>query len=145
MATETESLSTVFEQVFDNLRKVSETNIELQQDLFRQWGAHWPGFPHSENLWLERVQRFQKDWAKTLTELVNKHRRVMDEEYRLAIDGLKEAFRAVESTDPQEYRQRCEELCRKSLDLMREAGELQVKETQDALNRWVALAVKGES
>ena len=143
MATETESLSNVFEQVFQNFRKVTETNIELQQDMFRHWGANWPGFPQTENSWLERVQKFQKDWAKTFTDLVNKHRRVMDEEYRLAIDGLKEAFRAVESSDPQELRQRCEELCRKTLDLSREACELQAKETQDALNKWVALAAKG--
>jgi hypothetical protein len=91
------------------------------------------------------VQQFQKDWSKTYTELMNKHRKMLDDQYRIAIDGLKEAFRVVESSDPQEYRDRCENLCRKSVELMREAGELQMKETQEALNRWVALAVKGGS
>jgi len=145
MAAQTESVSNVFEQVFDNLRKTAESNLELQQEFFRQWGANWPGFPQQENAWLERVQKFQKDWSKTYAELINKHRKLLDDQYRMAIDALKEAFHVAESGDPQEYQRRCEELCRKSLELIREAGELQIKETQEALNRWVALAVKSAS
>jgi hypothetical protein len=142
MSTQTESVSNVFEEVFENLRKTSESSLQMQQDFFRQWGAQWPGFPQQENAWMDRVQKFQKDWSKTFTELMNKHRKLLDDQYRTAIDALKEGFRVAESADPQEYRQRCEELCRKSLELIRETGELQVKETQEALNRWVALAVK---
>lgn len=145
MATQTESVSNVFEHVFDNLRKTAESNIEMQQEFFRQWGASWPGFPQQENAWLDRVQKFQKEWSKVYTELMNKHRKLLDDQYRTAIDGLKDAFRVTEAHDPQEYRARCEELCRKSLELMRESGELQMKETQEALNRWIALAVKNAS
>ena len=145
MATQTEPIASVFEQAFDNLRKAAESNIEMQQELFRKWGAAWPGFPQADNVWIDRMQKFQKDWTKTFTELTNKHRKMLDDEYRIAIDGLKEAFGVAECADPQEYRQRCENLCRKSVELMREAGELQMKETQEALNRWAALAVKGSA
>jgi len=143
MTTQTESVSNVLEEVFDNLRKAADANIQMQQEFFRQWGAKWPGFPPTDNAWLDRVQAFQKDWSKTLTELLNKHRKLLDDQYRIAIDGVKEAFRVAESDDPQEYRERCESLCRKAIELVREASELQMKETQEALNRWVALAVKG--
>jgi hypothetical protein len=142
MATQTESPSSVFEQVFDSFRKTAESSVEMQQELFRQWGAGWPGFPQPQNAWAERVQKFQKEWAKTVKELLGKHREILDEQYRLALESLEEAFRVVQSTDPQEYAKRCETLCKKSLDVMREAGELQVKETQEALNKWIGLAVK---
>jgi hypothetical protein len=145
MATQTESPSSVFEQVFDSFRKAAESSVEMQQELFRQWGAGWPGFPQPQNAWLERVQKFQKEWAKTVKELLGKHREILDEQYRLALDSLEEAFRVVQSSDPQEYAKRCEALCKKSLDVMREAGELQVKETQEALNKWMGLAVKAAS
>lgn len=145
MATQVEAVSNAFEQVFDNLRKTAESNMELQQELFRKWGASWPGFPHQENAWVDRVHKFQKEWSKTFTELANKHRKLLDDQYRIAIDSLKEAFRVAEAKNPEDYRARCEDLCRKSLDLLREAGELQIRETQEALNRWVALAVKGAS
>ena len=139
------SVTSLFEQVFDHLRKTAESNIEMQQELFRQWGANWPGFPQQETAWLERAQKFQKDWAKTVKELLSKHRETLDEQYRVVIDSLEEAFRVAQSSDPQEYAKRCESLCRKSLEALREAGEVQVKETQDALNKWVALAVKAAS
>ena len=114
----------------------------MQQELFRQWGANWPGLPQPQNAWVERAQKFQKEWAKTVKELLSKHREVLDEQYGLAFDSLEEAFRVAQSSDPQEYAKRCEALCRKSLEVMREAGELQVKEMQEALNKWIGLASK---
>jgi hypothetical protein len=142
MATQTESPTNVFEQVFDSLRKTVESNVEMQQEMFRQWYSNWPGFPEPQNAWIERAQKFQKDWANTVKEMLAKHREVLDEEYRLAIESLDEAFRLAESSDPQDFAKRCEGLCRKSLKAVREAGELQLKETQEALNKWIGLAVK---
>jgi len=139
------SVTSLFEQAFDHLRKTAESNIEMQQELFRQWSASWPGFPQQETAWLERAQKFQKEWAKTVKELLSKHRETLDEQYRVVIDSLEEAFRVAQSSDPQEYAKRCETLCRKSLEALREVGEVQVKETQDALNKSIALAVKAAS
>jgi hypothetical protein len=142
MTTQTESVTNVFEQTFASLRKAAESNLEMQQELFRQWSADWPGFGQPQNAWLERAQKFQKEWAKTVKDLLGRHREILDEQYRLALDSLDEAFRVAQSTDPQEYAKRCEALCKKSLEIMREAGELQVKETQEALSKWIELAVK---
>jgi hypothetical protein len=142
MATQTESVTNVFKQAFDSLRKTAEANLEMQQELFRQWGASWPGFPQPQNAWVERAQKFQKEWAKTVKELLSKHREILDEQYQLAVDSLDEAFRLAQSSDPQDFAKKCEALCKKSLEVMREAGELQVKETQEALNKWIGLAVK---
>jgi hypothetical protein len=145
MATQTESITNVFEQALDSLRKAAESNIEMQQELFRQWGANWPGLAQPHNAWAERAQKFQKDWAKTVKELLSKHREILDDQYGLALESLDEAFRVAQSSDPQEYAKRCEALCRKTLEVLRNAGELQVKETQEALTKWIALAVKATS
>jgi hypothetical protein len=114
----------------------------MQQELLRQWGAGWPGLAQPQNAWVDRAQKFQKDWAKTVKELLSKHREILDEQYKLTLESLDEAFRVAQSSDPQEYAKRCEALCRKSLEVLRDAGELQVKETQEALSKWIALAVK---
>jgi hypothetical protein len=142
MATETESVTSLFEDVFDNLRKSAEANLEMQQELFRQWGSQWPGLPQPQTAWVERAQKLQKDWAKTVKEVLTKHREVLDEQYQLALDSLEEAFRVGQSTDPQEFAKRCETLCRKSLEVLRDAAELQAKETQDAFTKWVDLVTK---
>lgn len=142
MATQTEPVTDLFEQVFDQVRKTAEANIEMQQELFRQWGAKWPGFPEPQSAWVERAQKFQKEWTKTVKELLYKHRETLDEQYRLAIESLEEAFRVAQSSDPQEYARRCESLCRKSLEALRDVGDTQMKETQEALNKWVALMAR---
>ena len=36
----------MFDQVFDNFRKATETTLQAQQDLFRQWMSQWPIAPH---------------------------------------------------------------------------------------------------
>src|SRR6478735_7076854 len=128
MTAQTESAQTLFEQVFDNLRKTGGSQLEMQQELFRQWGANWPGFPKPQTAWVEQVQKFQKGWAKTVKELLSKHREVLDEQYGLALESMEEAFKVAQSSDPEEYAKRCESLCRKSLEVMREVGELQAKE-----------------
>jgi hypothetical protein len=142
MATETKSVTGLFEEVFDNLRKTAEANLEMQQELFRKWTANWTGFPQPQNAWVERAQRLQKDWAKTVKEVLVKHREVLDEQYRLALDSLEEAFRVVQSTDPQEFAKRCEVLCRKTIEVMRDTTELQAKEIQEAFAKWIDLTTK---
>lgn len=142
MTTASESATGLFEQAFDNLRKAAETNAEMQQELFRKWNSNWPGFPQPQSAWLERVQKFQKSWATTVKEVLTRHRESLDEQYGLAMESLDEAFRIAQSSDPQECAKNCEALCRKSLDILREAGDLQLKELQDVFNKWTELASK---
>lgn len=142
MTTETESVTGLFEQAFDNVRKAAESNVEMQQEMFRKWNTSWPGFPQPQTAWVERLQKFQKAWAKTAKELLSRHREVLDEQYGLAQQSLEEAFKLAQASDPEEGGKRCEALCRKSLEVLRETGELHVKELQDALNKWAELAAK---
>lgn len=145
MATETQSVTGVFEQAFDNLKKAAEANVEMQQEMFRKWTSGWPGFPQPQSAWLERIQKFQKEWGKTVKDVLTRHREVLDEQYSLAMESLEEAFKVAQSSDPQEWAKRCEKLCRKSLDVMREVSETQAKELQDALSKWAELASKSAS
>ena len=57
-------------------------------------------------------------------------------------ESLDEAIKVAQSTDPQECAKRCEKLCRKALDVLRESAELQAKELQDAFTKWSELAGK---
>lgn len=142
MTTETASVQSVFDQVFDNLRKTAESQIEMQQEMLRQWATNWPGLPQTQNTWLERMQKFQATWGKTVKDLLKKHRDVLNEQYDLAAESLEEAFQIAQSSDPEDFAKRCEGLCRKSLDVLREAGELQAKQLQETLGKWTELAAK---
>jgi tetratricopeptide (TPR) repeat protein len=142
MTTQTAPVSGLFDQAIENLRKLAESNIEMQQEMFSKWNTNWPGIPQPQGVWLERAQRFQKAWSKTVKELAARHREVLDEQYDLAMSSLEEAFRLAQSSDPQECAKQYESLFRKSLAVMRETGELQLKELQEALSKWTELVGK---
>jgi exonuclease VII large subunit len=138
----TTTANNVYDDVFQNLRKAAETNLKMQQEVFKQWGAMWPGFPSPQSVWLDKVRDFQHQWATTVSDLARKHRDVLDRQYQAALESLEEALRVTESSNPEEFRARTEQLVRKTLDCVREVSETQMNEIQEAMNRWSELATK---
>ena len=132
----------IFKDVLDNMRKASEAGLKMQQEVMNQWTSLWPGFPSPQAAWLNQVRDFQHQWSAAISDLATKHRETMDQQYQAALESLEEALRLGESANPEEYRDRAEQLCRKTLDCMRECSELQIKEFQDAMNKWTELATK---
>jgi hypothetical protein len=141
MATETESGSKVLEDVFQNIRKAAETNLKMHQELFQQWSHLWP-MPTVQSIWVDKIRDFQKQWSTTVSDLARKHRDVIDKQYESAIESLDAALRVAESTNPEEFRRRTEQLCRKTLDCMREVSETQLRAFQNAISKWTELATK---
>ena len=141
MSKETETGSKLLEDVFQNIRKAAETNLKMQQDIFQQWTHLWP-MQTPQSIWLDKVRDFQKQWSNTVSDLARKHRDTLDKQYQATIESLDAALRVAESSNPEEYRRRTEQLCRKTLDCMREMSETQLREFQDAVSKWTELATK---
>ena len=131
----TETNSNVYEQALDNIRKASESSLKMQQDAFQQWTTLWPGFSSPQSAWIDKMRDFQRQWTNAVSDLAHKHRNTLDRQYQVAVESLEEALRTGESTNPEEYRRRTEQFCRKSLDCMREASEAQMKEYQEAMKK----------
>ncbi len=132
----------VFEEVFGNIRKAAEANLKMQQEMFRQLTTLWPGMPTPQTAWMDKIKNFHKEWSHTISELAHKHREAVDRQYQTALDSLEAALRVSESTNPEEFRRRSEQLCRKTLDCMREMSETQVREFQQAMTKWTELVTK---
>jgi hypothetical protein len=141
MVKETETGSKVLEDVFQNIRKAAESGLKMQQEIFQQWSHLWP-ISVPQSMWIDKVRDFQKQWSNTVSDLTRRHRDVMDKQYQAAVESLDAALRVAESTNPEEYRRRSEQVCRKTLDCMREISETQLHEFQDAITKWTELATK---
>jgi hypothetical protein len=143
MATATaETGSKVLEDVFQNIRRAAEANLKMHQEIFHQWSHLWP-YPTPQSIWIDKLRDFQKQFSTTVSDLVRKHRGVIDKQYQAAIESLDAALSIPESTNPEEFRRRTEQLCRKTLDCIREVSETQLREFQEALAKWTELATKG--
>jgi hypothetical protein len=137
----TETGSKVLEGVFQNVRKAAETNLKMQQEIFQQWAHLWP-MPSAQSVFIDKMRDFQKQWTNTVSDIARKHRDVIDKQYQAAVESLDAGLRVVEASNPEEYRRRSEQFCRKALDSMREIAETQLHEFQEAATKWTELATK---
>src|SRR5512144_38050 len=107
----------MFDQVLDYFRKATDSTIQIQQEMFRQWFQQWsqvPGVPTPGSLlvngWSDQVHAIQKKWSQTVTDMLNKHRETLDAQYRAGIRIIEDAFRVGEAKDPAQFRKLTEEL-----------------------------------
>jgi hypothetical protein len=136
-----QSNGAMFEEVFQNIRKAAEANLNMQQELFSQWSALWPGMPAPQSAWLKQIQRFRTKWVEAVSELARKQRGMVDRRYDAALESLDAALCATEASTPEEYRRRSEQFCRKSLECAREVAETQVEALQEAVARMTDVLV----
>ncbi len=138
----TGTATNVYEEVFENMKKAAQANVTMQQELFQQWTKLWPGLPSPQAMWVDKVRDFQRQWNNAVSDLARKHRTTFDRQYQAALESLDEALRLGEASNPAEFRERTEQMCRKTLDCMREVSEAQMKEFQDAMTKMTELVTK---
>jgi hypothetical protein len=134
--------SAVLEEVFQNVRKVAEANLKMQQDILSQASSMWPGMPKPQSAWLSQMQQFRGKLVDTISVIARKHGEAVDRQYKAALESLDAALTVTDATTPEEFRRKSEQLCRKTLDCIREVTETQVRAFQDAITKWTDLLAK---
>src|SRR5262245_45082947 len=137
MATATESATNLFEATFNNLRQTAESAVQVQQEMYKEWARLWPWLAQSTVDWNANLQKSQKEWATRITGGMREHLELVDQQYRAGIESLEAAFQLAAAKDPEEFRERCEALCRQALNLVKETSETQMRQFQEAMNRWI--------
>jgi hypothetical protein len=141
----------MFEQIFENFRKATETTLQAQQDLFRQWMSQWPSIPveapatDSKGQVSEQVKSFQKQWSEGVMALMTRHCEALDAQYRAGINTIEDALRTTEAKSPEEFCKLTEELWRKSFEVLKQTIENQVRDFQVAVERWSELMTQKSS
>ena len=141
----------MFDQVFDNFRKASETTLQAQQNLFHQWMSQWPMFPMdstapaTKGVVSEQARSFQKQWTDTVTALMTRHCEALDAQYRAGIRTIEDALRTTEAKSPEEFRQLTEDLWRKSFEVLKQTIENQIRDFQLAVEKWSELMTQKSS
>lgn len=133
----------MFDQVIDNLRKATEMGLQMQQEMFRKWTGAWPGLPVvGQSAWSEQLQKFQKNWNETATDLLRQHRKNLEAQMEAGMKNLDEAFKLTEAKNPEELRTKTLELWRKTFESLRQTFETQMKDFQAAVQKWTEMASK---
>ena len=127
----------MFDQFFDNFRKVSESSLQAQQDLFKTWAQQWPSMPYAAGGAPSEWTDLQKRWLEGATEALNKHRALLDNAYKSGIELIEHSFRLTEARSPEDYRRLADELWRKLTETYKAQSESQYREIQNATEKWI--------
>jgi hypothetical protein len=136
-----------FDQLFEMFRKATESTLEMQQNLFRQWTATWPGtFPSSlpkfQPSGVEQFQQFCKDWTQATTEMTRKNMEICESQYKAGLELLEAAFKPGEDKDPAKQGQKMTELWQRSFECFKNLAVMQMKNFQFAIEKWMELVKK---
>ncbi len=135
----------MFDEVFDSMRKATETTIRTQQEIFKKWVGLWPGVPASPSGWVEQVQKFQKRWAETVKELAGKQREAVEAQFNAGLKHIEQSFRLAEVKDVEELHRKTVELWKQVFECLRQTYETQVRDLQNATTKLAQLAAPAEA
>jgi hypothetical protein len=132
----------MFDQVFEAVRKATDSAIVMQQELFNKWISLWPGVPISPAA-VGEAPKFQKKWVDAVGELIKKQREILETQFSTGVRSIEEAFHLAEAKDPEELRAKTVALWQKIFDCLRQTHESQVRDFQIAVSKWAEVLTKG--
>jgi hypothetical protein len=134
----------MFVQLLESFRKVSESSVQAGQEMFKQWVQHaQPQSPGAANTPQQWTEGFQKRWAESAAEALNKHRALVDATYKSGIEMIEQTFRVSEARSQGDNQRLVEELWRRLSDTYKSKTEAQFREFQNATASWLAMARNG--
>ena len=131
----------MLEQLFEGLRKASESSMIAQQEVMKQWMQQWPSTSlTSAQGTVERSSAFQKRWLESATETMNKQRELLDSACQAGVQLVAETAKLSGAKSAEEYRQLAEELWRKVFELVKNQSEAQLQQLIKASQAWLEAA-----
>jgi len=124
----------MYGQIFENLRKATESAIRAQQEMFQTWANFWTGGP-------AQLQAVQKKWADTFGELLKKQQEALEAQFNAGLKMIEEAC-AVSTAKPEEIRGKLIENWKRTFEGQRQMMEAQMQAFQAALAQWAPEAAK---
>jgi hypothetical protein len=129
----------MFDQLIDGVRKASESSLQMQQEMFKNWARLFSGQASEAGAPAEWGRTSQKRWAELYVEMLNRHREALDSTYKSGIQIIEQALHVTEAKSPDDSRRMLEDLWRKLFDLQKEQSESQFRDFQTFYEKSAAL------
>jgi hypothetical protein len=135
----------MFDQVFDNLQKATESSVKMQQEMFQKWVEAFPSATSPLPTPIDAFADVRKKWEEVSAEILKRQKAMVDQNYEAGLKSLEDVFSVAEAKSPQEYQQKVTELYRKSFESLRQLTESQLQEFKAATEKWSELATTTET
>jgi hypothetical protein len=133
------------DQAFDSFRKASESTVQMQQEMFKQWSRMWPTTPiNTAGMSADWLQSFQKRWVEFVVDSMNRQRESLDSAYKAGVQMVEGTLRLADSKSPDEFRKAAEEQARKNYETFKTLTESQLKDFQAGAEKWFEMMPKAK-
>jgi len=132
----------MFEQALENVWKMSDSTIAMQQEIFNKWARLWPGVSAMPPVFAEPMQ-VRKEWVEVVGDLIKRQRESLEAQFSVGLGNIEEAFHLVEAQNPEEVRSKIVARWQKTFDCLRQTCEAQARDFQAAMGKGVEIMTKG--
>jgi hypothetical protein len=129
----------MFDQLIDGVRKASESSLQMQQELFKNWTRLFTAPAQEAGAQADWGRGSQKRWLELGVEMLNRHREAIDNIYKSGIQIIEQTFHVSEARSADDYRRMVEDLWRKLFDLQKSQSESQFRDFQTFYEKSAAL------
>ena len=129
----------MFDQVFSNLQKATESSVKMQQEMFQKWVEAFPTTTPQIPTANDAMSQWRHKWESLVAESLKRQKEMVDRNYEAGIKALEDIFAVEEARSPQEYQQKVTELYRKSFESLRQLSEAQMTEFRSATEKFSEL------
>ena len=131
----------MFDQLFEGLRKASESSQRAQQEMLKQWAQQLPSASlNAAGSSVEWTSTLQRKWVEAVTDTLNRQREVIDSTCRTGLQLLEQGAHVVEAKSPDDARHMLEGVWRKVFETMKTQSEAQFQELRKASQSWLETA-----
>jgi hypothetical protein len=126
----------MIDQMFETFRKTSESSLQMQQEMFKQWAQQWPSIPmNAAGVSTDWLRTFQKRWIDFSTDSLERNRTALDSMYRSGIQLIEQSLRLSDAKNPENFRRLLEDLWRKMIDVLKEQSEAHLRDFQKGFEK----------
>ncbi len=133
----------MFDQVYENMQKATNTTMQMQQEMFKRWLDMWNGHAPSTVPGMEQFQKFQENWTQTTQNLLKQQQEALEKQFQAGVKNIENAFEAAKDTDLDDLRKKNLDLWKKNFDCLRSTYENQLKDLQNMVSKWTEIVAKG--
>ena len=129
----------MFDQLIDGVKKASESSLQMQQEMFKNWTRAFSGPASEAAAQADGGRGAQRRWLELGVEMLNRHRETLDAAYKSGIELIEQTSHVAEAKSADDYRRMVEELWRKLFDLQKEQSQNQIRDFQTLYEKSAAL------
>ena len=136
----------MLDQMMDGFRKATESSLQIQQEVFKQWTQQWMSAqPNMNGGSAEWTRTIQKRWMELTVEMLHKHRAALDAMFASGIQAIEQSFSITDAKSSEDYRRIVDELWRKLFDTLKGQLENQFRDVQRWSEQSFDIAQKAQS